>query len=502
MPESRSSDEPSSGCAGETPSGPAPLLQNLDQAGSWARSLPLILEAARAYLFRYEIAADRIEHFGAPDIIPGFGAFVGRQLCFADIFALIHPDDRAHFQRCVDQQIAAGGHYSCSYRILQPDGGVRHVLDRGWVTRSPDGQPVILEGAVLDVTELEMARAAAEQAEQRFRSARDASVEGLGLLHALRAEEGRIGDFVLDYINPAAGRLLGLDPAEAEASRLLVRFPDWAMLIEQFAQVMETGRPYEDELRVEHGAFDGWMAISAVPVKNGVAVSLRNITRRKRLETELRAAAEAKAALLREVNHRVKNSLQIVSSMMSITLAHTMDPRARQAVAEAAGRIDAVSMAHERLYRTDSLETADAGAYLRDLCADLAYSGGDVDIRFSCDPITLGPDRLVPLGLAANEMVTNALKYAYAGRARGPVHVGLHCLPAHDLISLRVEDEGKGLEAGIGTAGRPGLGMTLLQALAAQLEGLFRAGNRSSGQGACFEIIFPVERSDATSAHG
>ena len=175
-----------------------------------------------------------------------------------------------------------------------------------------------------------------------------------------------------------------------------------------------------------------------------------------------------KGVLLQEVNHRVKNSLQLVSSMLSLQLRETTDEAARAQLEEARRRLSAVGLVHRRLYQSDRVESIDLGRYLEELRDELVLSLGETwapHMVVRAPAIPIETDRAVTLGLVITELVTNAVKYAYGGRP-GPVTMEV----AADGPQLRIVITDQGVGRGR-TGGREGFGTRLLGGLTRQLKG-------------------------------
>jgi two-component sensor histidine kinase len=194
--------------------------------------------------------------------------------------------------------------------------------------------------------------------------------------------------------------------------------------------------------------------------------------RRKTAEAEeaLGASNQRLEALLREVNHRVANSLQLVSAFVHLQAAALDDETARAALRDTQRRIAAIGQVHRRLYTSDDVEAVDMAAYLETLVHELQDSwGGAVGARLtlSADPIALKTDRAVSLGVIVNELITNACKYAYAPGQAGEVRISLRKDGEHGL-KLVVEDDGRGLEPGSAAQGT-GLGTRVIRAMADSL---------------------------------
>lgn len=194
--------------------------------------------------------------------------------------------------------------------------------------------------------------------------------------------------------------------------------------------------------------------------------------RRQTAEAEeaLRASNQRLQALLREVNHRVANSLQLVSAFVHLQAGALDDEAARAALRDTQRRIEAIGQVHRRLYTSDDVEAVDMAAYLEALVHELQDSlAAALGARLSltADPIVLDTDRAVSLGVIVNELITNACKYAYAPGESGEVRISLLKDGDHAL-KLVVEDDGPGLAPGSAAEGT-GLGARVIGAMADSL---------------------------------
>jgi two-component sensor histidine kinase len=210
-------------------------------------------------------------------------------------------------------------------------------------------------------------------------------------------------------------------------------------------------------------------------------ISMRDVTERRRAEEALRALVEERDRLLVELNHRVKNNLQLVSSLLTIQAARGGDSGTAELFEQARQRIGAIAQVHASLYQSRRVGTLEFAAYLRDLCGALADSflddGGHsrrVGLEVDARPLWLEADRAMPLGLIVNELVTNALKHGRCREAgaEGMVRVELHPLDDGTTWRLEVTNDGPAPvdDAGGGPA-RTGLGMQLVEGFARQLQG-------------------------------
>ena len=204
-----------------------------------------------------------------------------------------------------------------------------------------------------------------------------------------------------------------------------------------------------------------------------------------------RSGLEQQQMLLHEVNHRVKNSLQLVSSLLRLQARRIPDLAARRQLEDATTRISTIAHIHQRLYRDQEIKTINFGAFLSELCADLQGSASHCSLEVDTPSLQVTTDRAIPLALVVNELVTNAFKYAYPAEGTGgrvSVAVVLH--DSGDIV-ITVRDEGVGLPDGFSVAGGTNLGMILIGSLLAQLSGRIEVQNNSPG--ACFLVTVPID---------
>jgi two-component sensor histidine kinase len=221
-----------------------------------------------------------------------------------------------------------------------------------------------------------------------------------------------------------------------------------------------------------------------------ILLAIEDITERARLAREHAAARERIGMLLQEMTHRVKNSLQSISAMVMLEARSQKSDEGKVALERVSHRITALGQLYSKLSKADTVESVDAAVYLNELCRDLiasVHKEGDTSITLKTDIENelLPTDRAIPIGLIVNELVTNALKYAFPGDATGTVTVMLK--RAHGEVRLTVADDGQGLNP---QRGDSGLGGRLVDGFAQQLGG--QIDRKSHSHGTIVHLTLPL----------
>jgi PAS domain S-box-containing protein len=220
-----------------------------------------------------------------------------------------------------------------------------------------------------------------------------------------------------------------------------------------------------------------------------ILLAMEDVTERVRLEREHSAAHERIGMLLQELAHRIKNSLQLIASMVRMEARSHKSGEGKAALERVSHRIAALGHLYSKLERADTVEAVDAAAYLDELCRDLiasVHKKGDTAILLKTDieSVMLPTDRAIPMGLIVNELVTNAVKYAFPGDTSGTVMVTLKRL--HKKLHLTVADDGEGVDP---KRTDSGVGGRLVEGFAQQLGG--QVERESGGRGTSVRLILP-----------
>ncbi|MHC1743913.1 MAG: histidine kinase dimerization/phosphoacceptor domain -containing protein [Syntrophobacteraceae bacterium] len=250
------------------------------------------------------------------------------------------------------------------------------------------------------------------------------------------------------------------------------------------------------EIKGEHSDGRNWFADSNAKVarlgdETFVVVIVRDTTERRALEDRLRSALDEKETLLREIHHRVKNNMQIISSLLTLQSCNTSHEKTRTLLRESQNRILAMAMIHERLYKSEGIQQLDFREYVTDLAREVLGSFGrqadNVSMNIEIDDITLGMDAAIPCGLIIIELISNALKHAFPENRQGKVLVSLHG-DGNRGLRLTVSDNGIGIPEDLDIDHLKSLGLKLVRDLARyQLRGALEL---SSDRGTSIHVMF------------
>ena len=239
---------------------------------------------------------------------------------------------------------------------------------------------------------------------------------------------------------------------------------------------------------------EGEFAEHDIAFLQGAANILGMAIERQRHERQLKTALDRHQVLLKEISHRVKNSLQIVSGMLHLQASSVHDDALRAHLAEASGRVSAIGRAYERLSYDADVEHIDLGRNLQDVCADAISAASHCKLNFhAVQGIQLDADRAISLALILNELVTNAAKYAFSDRSNGHIWVRLARQDENTAL-ISVRDDGVGLPAGFDLSKSRGLGMRIVAALSKQLRAAI--SHPRDLDGTEFILMVPLQRAN------
>jgi PAS domain S-box-containing protein len=295
--------------------------------------------------------------------------------------------------------------------------------------------------------------------------------------------------------------LFGFQPGEYDADE--VRFyervlpEDGEMVRRKTAECLATDGEFEAEVRVRLP--DGqirWIGGRGIVIRDKDRRPVRmiginyDITERKNYEKFMTEALREKEALLKEIHHRVKNNLQVISSLLSLQLDRISDPQTRSVFIESQNRVRAMALVHEVLYGSDSLAGIELPRYLDRLSDSLLQSFGDygrIRVERKIEKVVLDLDRALPIGLITSELVSNALKYAFPDGRSGTIQLQFSEFSAREY-SFKISDDGVGLPPELDIDQTTSLGLYLIRILSKQLRGRLKI---DLSHGTSFTLCFP-----------
>jgi two-component sensor histidine kinase len=321
--------------------------------------------------------------------------------------------------------------------------------------------------------------------DNRYQFLFDNMAEGFALCDAIRDQNGKLIDYTIAEINPALQRMLGVGP-EVVGTTLSASGNDQAAWLQMCDTVLRTGVPRSFEYH--NGQTGRWHSIQISRVgEDRMAQFFHDVTERKLAEARQRQ-------LLQEVNHRVKNNLAMVSSVLRMQ-ARDADDVAKEQLLKAVGRVQSISEVYRTLYGDGESDAVDFGIYLDELCRSLAASLVDdqerVKVHVEAERASLPVETVIPLGMVVNELVTNAVKYAYPPSERGVISVRFNKDDAG--YALEIGDSGIGLPED--AAPKSGLGMKLVYSLVQQAGGALEIRQHP---GVTYAIRFSAAPSDGS----
>ncbi|MHB8055822.1 MAG: sensor histidine kinase, partial [Candidatus Aminicenantales bacterium] len=334
------------------------------------------------------------------------------------------------------------------------------------------------EGTVEDITERKQAELELQASEMKYRRIFDRNLEGIFQVSL----DGRIL-----AANDAMIRMFGyISLKELQTTMVHDRYTDPVERAKIVEGLKLEGESLNREVLLKRKDGTTFHALTSstlvhdetgrIDYIEGTVVDISDLVQSK---AALQSTLREKETLLKEIHHRVKNNMQVVSSLLSLQSQYLRDPEAITAFKDSQNRIRSMAMIHESLYRSDSLSRIDFAAYIRNLAQALIGSQakypGRIELRMNIEPVNFDLKTAIPLGLIINELVSNALKYAFPMDRKGTITIGLQH-QTNDEFLLSVKDDGVGLPEDMEIGQSKSMGLQLVETLTGQLDGRIQLG--------------------------
>jgi PAS domain S-box-containing protein len=408
----------------------------------------------------------------------------------------IFPKDTADAFRAVDRQALASDDPIQAEEMVPLDDGLHTYVSIKCRLYDAEGKPYAVCGISTDITER-------KRGDERFRLALEAAPTGMLMVDT----DGHIvlvNEQIEKLFGYTRAELIGMPVERLVPPRFREHHPAFraTFFAAPQARAMGAGRDLYG-LRKDGTEVPIEIGLNPFSTPQGLFVlsSIVDITERRRSVEQLRersaALAESLAerdVLLQEIHHRVKNNLQVISSLINMQARKVEMDSHKELLKDCKNRVDAIALIHEQLYQSRDYARVPFSEYVKRLASNVVRaaeeSSGRIALRMNIEQIALPVDKAIPCGLILNELITNALKHAFPGERRGAIRVELRLIP-EDCVQLAVSDDGIGIPDSASTAHRASIGMQLVATLTDQLEGkltIVREGGTS------LRVEFPLRR--------
>lgn len=473
----------------------------------------IVAEQTGQLVYDYDIPENIIDWAGAIKELTDYSEKEFKNVIkMEDWEELLHPEDLKRavdsYKRCLEK----GERYCEEYRLKRKDGNYIYVENRGVFQKDENGRIHRMLGANKDITQLKLSIEKVQESEEKYRSFMQ-NFKGIAFQ----------GDM---YFNPffmhgALEEITGYTEEEFLSGTIpwpLLTAPEDRHLIYEDAVKIRTipNTLIEREYRIRHknGKLH-WICelLQNISDSSGkplfVQGSVYDITERKEAEEALERTDEIRK---KEIHHRIKNNLQVISSILELQADQFSEEKVVEAFRESQNRVASMAIIHEELYRAGDTETLDFSAYLGKLTSDILRSytvrKEDVKLKLEVDEVFLGMDTAIPLGIIINELVSNALKHAFPTGRKGEIQISLFRKELSEnknigkltnnngkgslinrsyLYKLVVSDNGLGFPENVDFRNTDSLGLQLVNTLVEQLEGTIKMDKK---RGTAFRISF------------
>jgi PAS domain S-box-containing protein len=390
---------------------------------------------------------------------------------------VLHPDDHDQAMKKIESSIEEHKFLENEYRIIFSDGSERWIGAWGSTTYDTNDQAQRMSGICIDITERKKAEKDLLESEKRFRMLFELNNS---IMMLIEPESGHIID-----ANPSASKFYGYSLKTLKSMNIneINQLKSEEVYIARQKAVQEESNYFIFPHKLANGEIRTVEVFSSpIDFKNKTMLFsiVNDISQRKLAEEKIQKSLEEKENLLREVHHRVKNNLQIVSSLLNLQSYQVKDENDKELFQISQARLKSMALIHEKLYRSSDLSSINFREYSKHLASELLtnYGAINIDLIVDVEDITLNIDTSVPCGLIINELVSNSLKYAFPDGRNGKISITLKT--DNNGYMLTISDDGIGFPEDLDFRNTDSLGLQLVNSLVKQIEGEIRL-DRSNG---------------------
>ncbi len=399
------------------------------------------------------------------------------EISYESFLQAIHPDDRAAVDTAYKNSLKTHDNYKIAHRLSFPDGRIKYVEEQCETSFDSAGSPLISIGTVQDITERTLDEQALKESEKKFRKA----LEFLPIPIALSDNSGKI-----IFHNNQFMTTFGYTPDDVPTIEkwLETAYPDpayrnkviksWSDDV-KFAIKNNTSTPVREYFVTGKDGSVKTVLISAYFEKDVSICLFNDITDRRIAEEKIKTLLAEKDLLLKEAHHRIKNNINSVCCMLKLQTSTLKDQAAISALNDAVGRVKNMLVLYDKLYRTDNMNELSFDEFLTALLKEISINfsnSSKIKIEKQITNFKTDPQRIYNIGVIVNELVTNAMKYAFNGRDNGTITLSTASDDKH--IVLQIKDDGTGIPETINFTNTSGFGLHLVEIMVRQLDGVIR----------------------------
>lgn len=403
---------------------------------------------------------------------------------------LIHPDDQKKVWDEIQFALKEKRQFTLIYRIKTSTNVEKWVWEKGIGVFDSNGELIFLEGFITDITSRKLSEENLKESKEKYRTIIDTAGEAI-LLYDTRGTVLEINQRALELFAFKKEEIIGkpliklLPKLKINKKEALMAFKD-VMMGKQISKTEWTFTNKNDEEKV---VVAHYTRLKKDKKTIGLTLLLEDITERKKAENEIIRSLEEKEVLLKEIHHRVKNSLQIIDSLLSLQSAQIETPNDLELFRESRNRVKVLSHLYETLYNSKDLVNLYIPEYIGKIIYNLTstynISSDKIEIQTEISNISLSIETSMPMGIIITEIISNSIKYSFPGDLKGKITIKLE--KENEKFILTITDNGVGLGKDFDVENTDTLGLKLVYLLAEQLDAHIEL---DTTYGNTFKIIF------------